>query len=125
MRLDQILSNAAREAPDTPALIFEERVLSFEALDARVDRFANALLDVASPGDRIAVLAQNHPAVVEAYYAVPRAGMALVLLNYRLEPEDIATQLRTAGATVLIGERALLDPVAAKLDDVPDFLNNL
>lgn len=119
MRLDQILSNAAREAPDTPALIFEERALSFEGLDARVDRLANALLDILNPGDRVAVLAQNHPAVVEAYYAVPRAGMGLVLLNYRLEPEDIATQLRTAGATVLIGERALLDRVAAQLDDLP------
>ena len=56
--------------------------------------------------------------MVEAYYGVPRAGMALVLLNFRLEPEEIAAQLRASGTTVLLGERALLDAVEPWLADV-------
>jgi len=112
MFLDDILDNAARERPREAALIFADSSWSFGELNRRVDRLAAALQAMARPGDRIAVLAENHPAVVEAYYAVPRAGMSLVLLNPRLAGPEIVAMLDDSGARVLIGERSLLDRVA-------------
>ncbi len=44
-------------------------------------RVANAMREIAGPGDRIAILAENLPEYVECYYGVPAAGMALTFLN--------------------------------------------
>ncbi len=109
--LDEAVANAAREHPDETALIFGDLVWSFSELNRRVDQLAGALQGVAAAGDRIAVLAENHPAIVESYYAVPRAGMILVLLNYRLAGAELVSMLKDCGARVLIGERRLLDLV--------------
>lgn len=111
MFIDDIVSNAAREAAAGAALWFAGEELDFAALDQRVDQLAAGLLCLARPGDRVAILAENHPAVVVAYYAVPRAGMCLVLLNYRLAPAELASLISDCGARVLIGERSQLDRV--------------
>ena len=123
MFLDEILEYAARERPRDPALIFRPvedaaQSLTFAELDARVTQVAAGLQGLASPGDRIAVLAENHPAIVECYYAVPRAGMVLVLLNYRLAPRELAALLEDSAASVLIGEPELLDALAPHLADL-------
>ena len=52
----------------------------------RTKRLANALLGIAAPGDRVAILSQNRPEFVDAYFGVPMAGMGLTFLNYRLNP---------------------------------------
>jgi acyl-CoA synthetase (AMP-forming)/AMP-acid ligase II len=119
MFLDEVLSNAVREAPDEPALYFGDDAWTFAALERWVDALAAGLSEFAAPGDRVAVLAENHPAVVAAYYAVPRAGMSLVLLNYRLAAPELAAMLRDSGARVLIGERELLDRVQSSTADCP------
>ncbi len=113
MFLDEVLENAARERPRDLGLVFGDSRWSFSELFQRVERLAVALQRVAAAGDRVAVLAENHPSIVEAYYAVPRCGMTLVLLNYRLAPAEIAAMLRDCEARVLIGERSLLDSLGA------------
>jgi acyl-CoA synthetase (AMP-forming)/AMP-acid ligase II len=121
MFLDDILDNAAREAPDQPALHCGGDSWTFAALERWVAELAAGLGSLARPGDRVAILAENHPAVVAAYYAVPRAGMCLVLLNYRLAAPELAAMLRDSGARVLIGERDLLDRLHSSLAECPDL----
>jgi len=125
MRIDEILSCAAREAPESTALFFGEDSLSFAELDSRVDRLAQVLTTLAGRGDRVAVLSLNHAAVVEAYYAAPRAGMTLVLLNFRLSPAEIVQQLAASGASVLIGERSLLDRLPADPDELASIVHRI
>ncbi len=120
--LDQIIAAAARECPHRTAIVFGAERWTFAQLDRRVEQLAGALRCVAGEGDRVAVLAENHPAVVEAYYAVPRAGMILVPLNYRLAGPELAAQLRDSGARVLIGERELLDRL---YDAAPDQIETV
>jgi acyl-CoA synthetase (AMP-forming)/AMP-acid ligase II len=69
-----------------------------------VFRLANTMLDVATPGDRVAILSQNTPEFVRAYFGVPIAGMALTFLNYRLAPRELARIIDDAGATVVLVE---------------------
>ncbi len=121
MFIDEILDNAARDRPHDTALIYGTSQWTFAELDHRVTHMAAALQGLAAAGDRIAVLAENHPAVVEAYYAVPRAGMSLVLLNYRLAPRELAAMLADSGARVLIAERRLLDALAPLASQFPDL----
>ena len=59
------------------------------------------MLELAEPGDRVGILAENLPEYVECYYGVPAAGMALTFLNYRLHPKEWAWILNNAEASVL------------------------
>ncbi len=112
MRLDEIPARAARESPDAPALISGAQRLSFSALEQRVACAAGALARRTRPGDRVALLAENRPEVVELYYAAPRAGRVLVLLNYRLSGPELARTVADSGASLLIGEPDLLARLA-------------
>jgi fatty-acyl-CoA synthase len=70
---------------------------------ARVYRFANALRALGvGPGDRVAVLAKNQSALLEAHYAVPLAGGTLCALNIRLVADEIAYIARHCGASVVV-----------------------
>ena len=110
---DIIALNALRE-PERLALVDGEREVTYAELHANATRLANALLGVAAPGDRIAMLSQNLVEYVECYYGVPAAGMALTFLNYRLHPKEWAWILNDAGAVVLIVERDFLDAGPAR-----------
>lgn len=111
MLLHEIVEFAARRDPDAPALVFGDRTWSFADLASEVDRAATGLRGLAGSGDRVAVLSENTPEMVLLSYAVPRAGMILAPLNYRLHPEEWANLLAHAEPVVLVGERALLDRV--------------
>ena len=63
--------------------------MTFGELRDDASRLANAMRELAAPGDRVAILAENIPEYVECYYGVPAAGMALTFLNYRLHPQGV------------------------------------
>ena len=111
MLLGDIIALNAGKTPDGVALIDGDREITFAHLHERATRLANAMLQLASPGDRIAILAQNVVEYVECYYGVPAAGMALTFLNYRLHPKEWAWILANAEASVLIVEPSFLDQI--------------
>ena len=115
MLLHETVGHAARATPLSTALIFDDRPISFAELARRVDSLAGALEQLAAPGDRIALVGDNHPAWVDAYYAVPRAGMVLCFVNHRNSPAQQAEIVRRAGATVLIGDAARLASLPGEL----------
>ncbi len=104
MLISDIVRFAALRDPDRPALIYDGRTTTYAELDRRINRLANGLLEVAQPGERVAILAENLPEFVDAYYGVPLAGMGLTFLNYRLHPREIANILDHSGAGILITE---------------------
>jgi acyl-CoA synthetase (AMP-forming)/AMP-acid ligase II len=108
--LHELIENGARRAGAGLALATDDgREWTFTELDARVGEVAAAFRLLAAPGTRVAILSENTGEYVECYYAVPRAEMILVVLNYRLHPQEWARIMTDAGAEVLVGERALLD----------------
>jgi acyl-CoA synthetase (AMP-forming)/AMP-acid ligase II len=117
--LHEILTFAATRAPAAPALTVGDVTRTFAELDDRVARLAGVLAANATPGDRVAVVADNCEAWVECYYGVPRAGMVLTPINQRLTPGEQADLLALAEPTVLIGERARLDALAPLADRFP------
>jgi fatty-acyl-CoA synthase len=92
-------------------LIFREKVAvidgqtrrTYPEMLERVYRFAHALHDLGvKPGDRVAVLAKNQSALLEAHFAVPLAGGILCALNIRLVKSEIEYIIGHCGATVAI-----------------------
>src|SRR4051812_24520397 len=106
MLLGDVVAMGAHKYGDRAALVFEDEEISFAALHGRTKRLANALLGLAVPGDRVAILSQNRPEFVDAYFGVPMAGMGLTFLNYRLAPRELSRIIADAGATVLLVEDA-------------------
>ena len=83
----------ARRDPDGLALVAGDRRWSWDGLDAEVAATAGALRAAGvSPGERVAVLAANHPATVVLLFALRRVGAALVPLNVRLAPAELLAQ---------------------------------
>ena len=120
MLMGDILELNATKYPDKVALITDDgTAFTFTELRDRANRLANALTTVADAGDRIAILAENIVEYVDAYYGVPTANMALVFLNYRLNPHELAWIVNDANAKVLMLERHYLDAMLAVRDQFP------
>src|SRR5262245_48736587 len=107
--LHDVLARAAAEHPDTTALVSGETAHTFAALYARVQRAAAVIDTATTPGARVAVVGENHPAWVECYYAVPSAGRVLVFGNHRLAPAELRSVLERSGTSMVIGPRRELD----------------
>ncbi len=121
MLLHQILEHAARRSPASPAVIDPDgTTVTFAELVARVEHLADDLAAATVTGDRVAVVADNCIPWVECYYAASRAGLVLVPLNQRLTAGEQADLLAVTRPTVLLGERARLDALAAHADRFPD-----
>src|SRR4051795_7662802 len=121
MPVHEIVDSGASNWPDRPAVVFEERIVTFAELARASAQLAGGLREITEPGDRGAILARNIPEYFECQYGVPRAGLVLTLLNYRLHPREWAWILTDAGVRVLIVQHDLLpaiEPVLAQLQSV-------
>ena len=68
----------------------------------RCDRWSFALQNLGvRQGDRVAYIAPNTHAHLEAYYAVPQIGAVLVPINYRLIAEDFEYIINHSGAKIV------------------------
>ncbi len=123
MLLNDIVRINASKTPERVAIIDSsaDREVTFGELGRRVNQLANALAEVAEPGDRIGILAENLPEYVECYYGVPAAGMALTFLNYRLNPKEWAWILANAETSTLVVQESYLDLIEPVLGDVPSI----
>ncbi len=101
--LDELLSNAAREFPDRPAIHFFGQAISYRELDRLSNRFAHALRSLGvQPGDRVAIVLPNVPQCVIAFYGTLKAGGVVVMGSPLSKESEIADQLRDSGATLLL-----------------------
>ncbi len=75
----------------------------------RVYRFAHALEGLSvGRGDRVAVLAKNESALLEAHFAVPLIGAILCALNIRLVKAEIEYIVNHCGASVVVYDAEFL-----------------
>jgi long-chain acyl-CoA synthetase len=109
-----LLVEAARRAPDSPALVFFGKKTSYGHLLNQVRRLARSFLDLGlGPGERLAVLLPNCPQLAVSYHAILSVGGVAVLLNPLLSPKEIAYQLKDSGCRKLV----VLDHLLPKVED--------
>ncbi len=110
------LRRSAAVFPERVAVVHGERRCTYAELEARVDRLARALGHAGLQArDRVAFLAPNIPALLEAHYGVPAAGGVLVAVNTRLNSEEVGYILGHSGARFLFVDDELA-PVVEPLD---------
>ncbi len=110
---------AARRA-DHPALRWQDRVVTYGELDARVDAGTAVLADLGvGPGDRVVVALGNAPAFVEAWYAVLRLGAVAVPAAHVLAPDELRHIVHDSGAVVAIVAPGVAEGLATNRGVLP------
>ncbi|MCJ7673272.1 MAG: long-chain fatty acid--CoA ligase, partial [Acidimicrobiia bacterium] len=101
--LGETVAGHAVRRPEARAYVTRDRVLTWAEYDAGADRLARALVDDGvAPGDRVAVLAPDGPAVHVAYLAIERAGGVIVGIGPRAGDREIEYLLGHTGTSVLL-----------------------
>jgi fatty-acyl-CoA synthase len=116
------LQRAERTMAERTAVVHGDRSDTYAELAQRAGLMAAALRARAlQPGDRVAILAPNVPAILEAHFGVPAAGGVLVTLNTRLSAAEIEYILSDSAPKALIVDaefRKLVEPIDTSGIDV-------
>jgi long-chain acyl-CoA synthetase len=121
VNLAELLSIPASMYPDQQLVRFEGHGLTYAAFQEQVARTAGALRDFGvQPGDRVAVLETNTPAVLATLYATASLGAIGVPLSFRGRRTEIDAMLGlVTPRLVLAGERYLeVSPGAVALNEL-------
>ena len=101
--LADLVSRAASDGPDKPALVDGSRTMRWAELDEAVNRFAAGLsAGPCQPGDRVGLLLPNSIEFVVAYFGVLRAGLVALPLNTAYTGEELGYQLADSGAALVV-----------------------
>ena len=116
------LEISARRLPDKPALIFFGRRIAYAELKQQVDRLAGWLQHDAGvrPGDRVVLMMQNSPQFVIAFYAVMRAGAAVVPANPMSRADELSHYIADSGAKLAICAGDLAGHMIRGSEQLPD-----
>jgi len=90
-------------APERPALVFEDRALSYRDLDAAANRVARwARARGVSRGDVVALLMENRPEFVVTWFGLAKIGAVTALINTNLRGHALGHSLSVADAKHLV-----------------------
>ncbi|HLH62958.1 MAG TPA: long-chain fatty acid--CoA ligase [Ktedonobacteraceae bacterium] len=109
MNIGSLLTKTSRLYGDRLAIQYGDQQLAYAELTQRVGRLTRALQSLGvRPGDRVAIVQRNGPALFETLFACFRAGAVAVPINVRLHPEEVAFICQDCEARVLVatGEHA-------------------
>ena len=110
------LVRTAAVFPERTAIIHGPHRQTWAETAQRCRRLASALHRAGvEPGQTVAVMAPNTPAMVEAHFGIPMAGAVLNALNVRLDAETIAFILAHGEARAILVDREFAATIAAAL----------
>lgn len=98
----EMLKFNAEQYADKPAVVMDDRKLSYREFNERVNRAANALTRMGvKKGDKVAVLDSNSIEAVENYCAVLKMGACLVPLNPLSQGKDLILMINDSDSMAL------------------------
>ena len=110
------IERAAKVYPERTAIVHGALRQSWRETYARCRRLASGLARLGvRPGDTVAVMAPNIPALYEAHFGVAMAGAVLNALNTRLDAETLSFILEHGAAVVLLTDREYAPVMAQAL----------
>ena len=111
------LRRSAAIYPTKTAVVYETLQFSYQEFYDRCCGLACALVGVGvTPGETVAVMAPNVPAMLECHYGVPMTGAVLNTINIRLDASTIAFILEHSEAKVFIVDCEYASKVVPALD---------
>ncbi|HEY2195151.1 MAG TPA: long-chain fatty acid--CoA ligase [Actinomycetospora sp.] len=119
--LAAVLERRARVSPERPAVTFGGETRTFAQVQERVRRLAHVLrAGGVGPGDRVAYLGLNDPAILETLFAAATLGAILVPLNYRFAGPELAHAISHSGVHTILADEVHTAAIDAIRDQLPD-----
>jgi len=110
----QLLTRRTESDPDKVALMFEDLSFTYQDLNERSNRWANAFVDLGlRKGDRVGLLLMNCNEFLEAFFGLAKIGAVEVMLNWRLAVPELEYVCKNSGLTYLIYGEELAQSVDA------------
>jgi long-chain acyl-CoA synthetase len=114
--LRELFDASVKRYGERDHIVFGDRRTTFAELEERVARLAGGLAARGvGHGDRVAILAANHPAWVETLWATTRLGAILVGLNGWWAADELDYALRDSEPRVLVVDARRLERIAGIL----------
>ncbi|PKN82541.1 MAG: hypothetical protein CVU47_02550 [Chloroflexi bacterium HGW-Chloroflexi-9] len=127
MNTAEFLTISAAIVPDRVAVAGSNERVTYEELQSRVNRLANAMQALGvRKGQNVGVMAVNGPEFVEIYYASAALGATMVPLNFRAKAEELTYMVdSTDVSTLFIQERyfPIWEGVAATMPKVTNVIS--
>ena len=99
LNLSSIIEHHAKLSPEKEAIVCKDARLSYGRLNALANQAANALVEMnIGHGDKVALCCPNLPFFPVIYYAILKAGAAVVPLSVLFKPREIAYHLKDSDA---------------------------
>ena len=109
----------ARERPDSPAILHEDRTATWGALEEGANRYARWAKTLGlKKGDVVSLLMENRPEYVMAWLGLLKSGVIAALINTHLNGQPLAHSLKLAGARHLILGGELTQTYATALSNL-------
>ena len=113
---DLIVRGAAGQ-PEEPAVIQDDRTVSFRELRERVDALAAGLAGLGiGRGERVCVLAKNDAAYLDLYGACARQGIVAYPINWRLTGPEVERVVERARPAMMVVDQTTLPLVSGWLE---------
>jgi len=127
MRVHDWFEYHAKTRPDIPFLIQDGIALSYGAAEKRANQWAHAMIAAGlKVGDRIAYLSTNDIDMGVMYMACAKAGIAPVMLNYRLAPREWLWILKDSDCRMLFARgqeyQRAIDALRPDLTEIELFI---
>ena len=88
--LGYLLKRSAQKFANKTAIVFRGKSTTYDELNRRVNRLANALLNLGiRQGDKLASMMFNSSELIEIYFAAAKIGAINVPINYRLAAPEV------------------------------------
>ncbi|MGC8203740.1 class I adenylate-forming enzyme family protein [Aliiroseovarius sp. PTFE2010] len=108
---------AARRNPAAEAVVCDDRRLTWAQFDARINRVANALIDLGvGKGARVAALSPNSADYAEVFMGTLRAGACMVPLSTMAPGAALEKMVRDSGSKMIFVAEQYRDLAAPFID---------
>ena len=119
--ISSIRMNCAKN-PEMPALICEDRTVSWAQMCDRAARLGNGLLDLGLvKGDRLAIYLKNCIEFSETFVSTYHSGIIKTPVSSGLKAAELAYQLNNSGARAIVTSPELLEVLHAAKASVPSL----
>ena len=105
--IHQLFEEQVRKSPEAPAVVHEDRVLSYGELNAEANRLAHHLVGLGVVADaRVAICVERSAAMVIGLLAILKAGGAYVPLDPAYPSERLSQIVTDASPSLVLIDRA-------------------
>ncbi|MBI5604058.1 MAG: AMP-binding protein [Deltaproteobacteria bacterium] len=122
MNVSNLIRRPVQETPGKPAIIFEDRQISYSELDRLINRTAQGLSDLGlKRGEVLSLFLPSLPELIIAYLGTVRAGLTVNVVNAMLREQEVAYILKDCGSRAVLTDAQRLPIIESLRSEVPSL----